>query len=66
MRVERETNIDSLFKWLGLIGGGWIILELIKAFSKEVEVYSCSHCHNEIQEGISKCPHCGVKLVWKI
>ncbi|MEW6620503.1 MAG: hypothetical protein AB1422_14400 [bacterium] len=65
MNQEKENLIESLSKMLGLIGGGWIILELIKTFSKKV--YRCPRCHGRIEErGISQCPSCGVKLRWKI
>lgn len=64
MVQEKENFLETLFRIGGLIGGGWIILELIKAFSQKI--YTCSHCDMEIQKGISKCPHCGVKLRWNI
>lgn len=65
MAEEKENFLETLFKILGLIGGGWLAIELLKAFSKEV--YLCPHCDYEIEEkGISQCPHCQVKLIWKI
>ncbi|MEW6095465.1 MAG: hypothetical protein AB1567_02910 [bacterium] len=64
MAQEKENFLETLFRIGGLIGGGWITLELIKAFSQKV--YLCPHCRNEIQYKISKCPHCKVKLVWKV
>lgn len=64
MQQEKESFLETLFRIGALMGGAWLTVELIKLFS--TVVYTCSHCHNEIQERISKCPHCGVKLVWKI
>lgn len=64
MAEEKENFLETLFRIGALVGGAWITVELIKAFSKKV--YSCSHCGNEIQKGVSRCPHCGVKLKWKV
>lgn len=64
MVQEKENFLETLFRIGALIGGGWIIVEIIKAFSQKV--YRCPRCYDEIEYRIPKCPHCEVKLRWKI
>ena len=64
MAQEKESFLDNLFRIGALMGGAWITVELIKAFSQKV--YLCPHCRKEIEERISKCSHCGVELIWRI
>ncbi|MBU0700210.1 hypothetical protein KKE26_02780 [bacterium] len=64
MAQEKENFSEGLLKILALIGGGWIAVELIKAFSREV--YRCPHCRGEIKERIDECPNCKVGLIWKV
>ncbi len=64
MAQEKESFLDNLFRIGALMGGAWITVELIKAFSQVI--YTCSHCGMEVQRGNYICPHCKVKLRWKI
>ncbi|MEW6609138.1 MAG: hypothetical protein AB1414_17130 [bacterium] len=64
MAEQKENFLETLFRIGALIGGAWITLELIKMISQEV--YTCSHCGLEVQRGMTRCPHCQVKLKWKI
>lgn len=64
MAQEKESFLDNLFRIMALMGGAWITVELLKIFAKKI--YECPHCSGEVQERTSRCPHCGVKLGWKI
>ncbi|MEK7814112.1 MAG: zinc ribbon domain-containing protein [Candidatus Desantisbacteria bacterium] len=64
MAQEKENFLETLFRIGALMGGAWITLELIRAFGQEY--YICPHCGIEIQRGMTNCPHCEVKLKWKI
>jgi len=45
-----------------IIGGAWILSEILKSLSKEV--YRCSCCNNIVNKDRETCPYCGAKLKW--
>ena len=65
--MSKEDNwFTTLLKIGAVIGGAWIAIETIKAFSKPKTVYSCPNCNTDIEYGIKECNNCHVSLSWEM
>lgn len=59
---KESKFVDDLVEAGALIGGMWLTLEIIKAFSKKV--YKCPICQTEVIYGTQRCPTCNNQLSW--
>jgi len=49
-----------------IVGGAFLIAELVKLVGKEVSVYKCPNCMSKVEYREEKCHTCGVDLKWKV
>ncbi len=63
MNDKKDDIVESLVKAGALIGGMWLTLEIIKAFSEKV--YKCPICETEVKLGMPICPKCKTKMEWR-
>ncbi len=56
--------VESLHEMLANIGGAWITRDLITLFAEKA--YVCRNCGLYIERGDTRCPHCNVKLIWRV
>lgn len=64
MANNKSNWLETLFKGAALIGGAWLTIELLKAFSRKVTVYSCPVCNVDITYNETPCHNCSSDLEW--
>ncbi len=63
--AKGDSIIGSIFKFMALLGGAWLTIEVLKAISKKVTYYDCPKCGSDIEYGQENCNVCGVGLDWE-
>ncbi|MGB8192202.1 MAG: hypothetical protein WCF67_09800 [Chitinophagaceae bacterium] len=62
---SQSGNVSNVIFSLGaLVGGAWLIGEILQAFAKEEICYSCPGCNADITYGETPCNHCRAQLKW--
>jgi rRNA maturation endonuclease Nob1 len=61
--MSKDDTLEKIGTAAAIIGGAWILSEIIKGLSKQV--YLCPCCKKEIEKHQTICPHCRTPLLWK-
>lgn len=64
MPKKKEGWFDNVLKAGAVIGGAFLAVEILKAFSEPVKLYSCPNCRSDIKYGDKICENCKVDLNW--
>lgn len=63
-----SKNDDSFLKGLlflsGLVGGTYVLNEILKKNSTKVTYYKCPVCKTLVKWNTNPCPNCNSKLTW--
>jgi len=59
-----DSTIQTIFKLTAIIGGAPLIVDIVKALSKEKTFYSCPQCNADIEHGLDVCGNCKTPLSW--
>jgi hypothetical protein len=61
----KKDNTNPWLMAIALFGGGYVFVELLKMFSKEVIWYNCTLCqYDKLEYGTKVCPNCKSNLEW--
>lgn len=58
--AKEESFFDSLLKLGAIIGGGILLLAILRSVSP----YKCPYCGAKVVYGEKKCAHCNSQLNW--
>lgn len=62
--AKKNSWGESILALLAMLGGAWLLIELIKLFGKKTTMYSCPSCDHDIEFGCPICPNCKSLLSW--
>jgi hypothetical protein len=62
--AKSDNFFETILAIGALIGGVFVISEILKSLGKKEVVYNCPVCRYEIRFGTNLCPNCHSNLIW--